>query len=1125
MSELSRCPNCNCEFPADSPGGLCPVCLIEQGLKNPPPLSAVNDSIKATVLPPVTGPHAPPDPAALAGLFPQLEILELIGHGGMGAVYKARQAKLDRLIALKIIRPESAEDPTFAERFNREARTLARLNHPHIVAIHDFGEVAVEHNSGKPGMLFYFLMEYVDGANLRQLFNAKELTPAQALAVVPQICDALQYAHDEGVVHRDIKPENILVDRKGRVKIADFGLAKLVAKSPEYFTLTNSHQVMGTPRYMAPEQLEGSHAVDHRADIYSLGVVFYEMLTGQVPAGHFDPPSKKVQIDVRLDEVVLRSLAREPERRYQQASEVKSDVESISTSRPTTPLTPHPTTNAVKEPSESAIAASPPPRSRSTLGHAWDGWWAERDRWFTNSVQTALGLMFIGCLIMYLSFYTKSERSQGDPNLRSIIVNYGVPSPWFHLETYPEPNVPFRWTINWFSSSSAVMLLGVALWYVTWQIEKAKAAVAGKRPHWSSSPKAMASTLAVLTVCAVIWGFHPIYLNLHALHRASDAAAKSESDGASAKNAPVTPLVHEFIGAAKRGQNDDRFKQLLGKVDINGKDQKGWTALMHAAAAGEARMVAFLMLRGADETIRDAEGHSALMLAAEAGQTVAVQMLVDMQNAHWDEDVQFRLMQIDPLSPAIRDYQSLRFTGGEKLQDRRGETALMKAAAGGHADIYAVLKVWSDEETQDQSGRTALVHAIENQRVEFLRSLIDEADASLKARPPAHGFPTSIRPDILCLTDAAGRTPLQLAEELKLDSIAERVRLYLQNIIEIMSREITTAHSQLAFSFQTRAKAYRGLGQAEAAETDFRTANQLTAAKDPSAIQAVALLETSRIGDVNRMKELLAAGLSVNSKDSDGQTPLLLAVANGHRSLALSLILLGADPAEQNRQGTSILHLAVERRDHVFLRRLRELSTITNEADANGRQAALRSFSGVDRSLLDGIEVDLSRFDVHALELLTDAQGENAALKAIRSGDLETYNLVSSHMDAIRARDRLGRTTAMHAAMNGIVEWFEPLTHELLLGVAGVENRFVGNWLTLDLDQLAVRDNGGKTAFQLAVDGGHTKIVEILRRHLEAVSANQTAEIEKGGENVMRHIRLRNSARVALGETDIEPVK
>jgi hypothetical protein len=174
-------------------------------------------------------------------------------------------------------------------------------------------------------------MEFVDGVNLRRLLDAGKLAPEAALAIVPQICDALQYAHDHGVVHRDIKPENVLLDKEGRVKIADFGLAKLVGRAAQDFTLTAAGQVMGTPQYMAPEQIEHPQDVDHRADIYSLGVVFYQMLTGELPLGRFQPPSKKVQIDVRLDEVVLRALEKEPERRYQQASDLKTRVETIAT--------------------------------------------------------------------------------------------------------------------------------------------------------------------------------------------------------------------------------------------------------------------------------------------------------------------------------------------------------------------------------------------------------------------------------------------------------------------------------------------------------------------------------------------------------------------------------------------------------------------------------------------------------------------------------------------------------------------------------------------------------------------------------------------------------------------------
>jgi tRNA A-37 threonylcarbamoyl transferase component Bud32 len=263
----------------------------------------------------------PPAAADIAKHFPQLEILEWLGRGGMGVVYKARQPKLNRLVALKLLAPEKGADPRFAERFLREAQALARLSHANIVTVHDFGEA---------DGLYYLLMEYVDGVTLRQLLQTRKMAPEEALKIVPKICEALQFAHEQGVVHRDIKPENVLLDKQGRVKIADFGIAKLVGAVGAGPALTEEQSVIGTPHYMAPEQVEKPQSVDHRADIYSLGVVFYEMLTGELPLGKFQPPSKKVQVDVRLDEVVLHALEKEPERRYQAASEVKTDLETIA---------------------------------------------------------------------------------------------------------------------------------------------------------------------------------------------------------------------------------------------------------------------------------------------------------------------------------------------------------------------------------------------------------------------------------------------------------------------------------------------------------------------------------------------------------------------------------------------------------------------------------------------------------------------------------------------------------------------------------------------------------------------------------------------------------------------------
>lgn len=266
----------------------------------------------------------------LADCFPGLELVEVVGHGGMGAVYQVLQKRLDRFAALKIIRSDVAADPAFTARFDREARTLARLSHPNIVGVYDFGEVpGPDFPNAERGTLFYFLMEYVDGVNLRQLIEAREVTPEQALSIVSQVCDALQYAHDEGVIHRDIKPENILLDAAGRVKIADFGLARPLGEADDQ-NLTATNQVLGTMRYMAPEQMRGSGLVDHRADIYSLGVVLYEMLTGETPAGVFAPPSKRVPIDVRLDDVVMKSLASDPDHRYQSVSEIQRHMEQLS---------------------------------------------------------------------------------------------------------------------------------------------------------------------------------------------------------------------------------------------------------------------------------------------------------------------------------------------------------------------------------------------------------------------------------------------------------------------------------------------------------------------------------------------------------------------------------------------------------------------------------------------------------------------------------------------------------------------------------------------------------------------------------------------------------------------------
>lgn len=304
------CPQCGQSIPEDAADGLCPRCVLARALA---PTEAGSAEL-----------HAPPSLEAVRAAFPHLEVTGLIGSGGMGAVFKARQPQLDRFVALKILPEELAGQPDFSARFQREAQALAKLSHPNIVTVHDFGQ---------SGVFFYLLMEFVDGVNLRQLMQARRLTPREALSIVPPVCEALQCAHDHGIVHRDIKPENLLIDKAGAVKIADFGIAKMIgareracACDPELRTSAPASLPFGTPDYAAPEQSNGT--ADHRADIYSLGVVLYEMLTGQRPKGKIEMPSKRVQVDVRIDQIVLRALEKTPELRYQTAAEFRTQVEA-----------------------------------------------------------------------------------------------------------------------------------------------------------------------------------------------------------------------------------------------------------------------------------------------------------------------------------------------------------------------------------------------------------------------------------------------------------------------------------------------------------------------------------------------------------------------------------------------------------------------------------------------------------------------------------------------------------------------------------------------------------------------------------------------------------------------------
>ena len=310
-STLHHCEQCQLQFSdSESLAGGCPRCfarklnLAENADAEPHKASGLSTEVEQ-----------------LQQSFSEYELLDVIGHGGMSVVVRARDKQTDGLVAIKILKPPSTDADQWEARFDRETDILSRLSHPAITAILRAG-TAGEHR--------YMAMEYVAGVNLRDYIGESRLSPQEMLTLVPDICDGLQYIHDEGVVHRDIKPENILVGENGRAKITDFGLSKLAVDDSQSPAMTKSNQIFGTPRYMAPEQFESTATLDHRADLYALGAVMYEMLTGVVPQAGSDPPSKVEQqripspIDwsagpdisqgmaAKLDALVARLMSRHP---------------------------------------------------------------------------------------------------------------------------------------------------------------------------------------------------------------------------------------------------------------------------------------------------------------------------------------------------------------------------------------------------------------------------------------------------------------------------------------------------------------------------------------------------------------------------------------------------------------------------------------------------------------------------------------------------------------------------------------------------------------------------------------------------------------------------------------------
>lgn len=315
----SGCPRCGTGYDSEvvalAGGTVCPRCVYESFAAAPTQLGGESDG------------GAPPELPS----FPNYEILGVIGTGGMGVVYKARQAGLDRVVALKVLRPNVAEDPEAVERFMNEARSAARLQHPHVVPIH---EVAA--HEGRT----YFSMDYIEGQSLADWLRHESRTFRDFAEAMRKVARAIHQAHQMGIVHRDLKPANVLVDRQGEPRVTDFGIAKDV-RSPS--AMTREGVSIGTPAYMAPEQASGESAkIGPLCDVYSLGAVLYECLTGRPP---FDaetitqtlrrvlasppaaPRTHRPDVPRELEAITLKALEKDPSRRYPSALAFAEDLE------------------------------------------------------------------------------------------------------------------------------------------------------------------------------------------------------------------------------------------------------------------------------------------------------------------------------------------------------------------------------------------------------------------------------------------------------------------------------------------------------------------------------------------------------------------------------------------------------------------------------------------------------------------------------------------------------------------------------------------------------------------------------------------------------------------------------
>ena len=485
---------------------------------NEPDMGADDDGSESDPLPNLSFLEPSTKPGSL-GTLGHYEVLELLGQGGFGVVFKAFDEKLCRLVAIKTMDQQMASTSPPRKRFLREARSAAAIKNDNIVQVYSVEEQPLP----------YLVMEFVDGATLQEkIDDFGPLDVPELLHLARQMASGLAAAHAQGLIHRDIKPGNILIEAgvEQKVKITDFGLARAADDA----SLTRSGMISGTPLYMAPEQALGQ-TMDQRTDLFSLGSVLYQMACGRPP---FRAPGtlaimKRVTEDTQrpLSEIVSeipgwlvaiidRLLEKKPEDRFQTSKEVadllaRCQSELQLTGKVTCVEPRAGSVSARSQPCESPAATALMPAisegsrpslagqslPRGVLGQVWHDWWSERDRWVVLSVETVL---VVACLVCMLCFVSMGQSSGHDPE-GHVTFDYqlGRPAPWYRFEVYPDTTTPFRMGFQPFASSVLVGCLGCLAWWVYWRIEKVRNPQASR---WAS-PRFMLGIWAIGAVIAV----------------------------------------------------------------------------------------------------------------------------------------------------------------------------------------------------------------------------------------------------------------------------------------------------------------------------------------------------------------------------------------------------------------------------------------------------------------------------------------------------------------------------------------------------------------------------------------------------------------------------------------------